>query len=278
MADTPNSVVRFGILGSANLRKVIRAIDLAPNSTLHAVAGQPPSTGCRIPSRFVVATMSVQFMDPSSTWLYHSRTTTMKQKLLDSKCLRHIYHMYSTMTTLASDIRINPDMDALGAIAEMVWIYLGAVLWVQKYELPSSIIALPGPTKSLDGILLSCTSSIHYNQPEWSSAKITDTEGLLCLQDLMIPPKETSATFAVTLGAKLTELHLGWTVKPEKVVVDCKMPQEALMVEEFASLVEGIKRRGCQPDCKWLEISRKTQAVFGALNKSINLGCTPVYL
>ncbi|GLU10618.1 hypothetical protein SLE2022_274090 [Rubroshorea leprosula] len=108
--------------------------------------------------------------------------------------------------------------------------------------------------------------------------EITDTEGLLCLQDLMIPPKETSATFAVTLGAKLTELHLGWTVKPEKVVVDCKMPQEALMVEEFASLVEGIKRRGCQPDCKWLEISRKTQAVFGALNKSINLGCTPVYL
>ncbi|GKV20310.1 hypothetical protein SLEP1_g30458 [Rubroshorea leprosula] len=204
---------------------------------------------------------SVQFMDPSSTWLYHSRTTTMKQKLLDSKCLRHIYHMYSTMTTLASDIRINQDMDALGPIAEMVWIYLGAVLWVQKYKLPSSIIALPGPTKSLNGILLSRTSSIHYNQPEWTSAncwfhyslfsstsmdlEITDTEGLLCLQDLMIPPKETSATFAVTLGAKLTELHLGWTVKPEKVVVDCKMPQEALMVEEFASLVEGIKRRGC---------------------------------
>ncbi|GKV20311.1 hypothetical protein SLEP1_g30459 [Rubroshorea leprosula] len=41
MAYTPNSVLRFGILGSPNLRKVIRAIDLAPNSTLHAVAGEP---------------------------------------------------------------------------------------------------------------------------------------------------------------------------------------------------------------------------------------------
>ncbi|GLT28759.1 hypothetical protein SLA2020_036670 [Shorea laevis] len=188
----------------------------------------------------------VQFMDPSSKWLHHPRTTTMKQKLLDSKYLRHIYHMYSTMTTLASGIRINPDMDALGAIGEMVWKCLGAVLGVQNYELRISVIALPGPTKSSDGALLSCTASIHHNQPEWSSAIIhcslfsstsmdletTGTEGLLCLQDLMIPHKETSATFAVTLGAKLTELHLGWAVKPEKVVVDCKMPQEALMVEE----------------------------------------------
>lgn len=183
-------------------------------------------------------------------------------------------------------------MGTFGAIGIMVWNCLGVVLWSKDYKLPSSVTALPGLTRTSDGVILSCTASIHYDQPESSVAvihcsllssttmdlEITGSGGSLQVRDLVVPFEETSAAFNVTLGAKFTECHLGWTVKPEDVTVDCQRPQDALMVEEFAGLVKDIVRRGCQPDCKWPEISRKTQVVLDALNESIDLGCRPVYL
>lgn len=41
MAETPNEPIRFGIIGCADIaRKLARAINLAPNATLHAIASR----------------------------------------------------------------------------------------------------------------------------------------------------------------------------------------------------------------------------------------------
>ncbi|KAK1572513.1 hypothetical protein Q3G72_033833 [Acer saccharum] len=111
----------------------------------------------------------------------------------------------------------------------------------------------------------------------WTSGE--DGVGSLHLKDFIISFQEDSAFFNYTLDANLVELHIRWNiVKPEKVVVDCELPQEALMVQELARIVEGIKKSGCRSDSKQPEISRKTQLAMDAIKQCVDLGCKPVYL
>ncbi|KAI7980387.1 putative oxidoreductase [Camellia lanceoleosa] len=58
--------------------------------------------------------------------------------------------------------------------------------------------------------------------------------------------------------------------------VECEVPQEALMVREFANLVAAIMRKGSKPEEKWMVISRKTQLVLDAVKASIERGFEPV--
>jgi hypothetical protein len=107
---------------------------------------------------------------------------------------------------------------------------------------------------------------------------ICGSNGSMHLKDFIIPYNETSAKFEFAFGAKFVDLHIGWNVRPEEVHVANKLPQEALMVQEFARLVASIRDCGSHPSSKWLEISRKTQVVVDAVNKSLELGCKPVSL
>lgn len=54
------------------------------------------------------------------------------------------------------------------------------------------------------------------------------------------------------------------------------LPQEALMVKEFASLVCQIERNGFKPEKKWATISRKTQQVMDGVKASTERGFQPV--
>ncbi|XP_022734728.1 uncharacterized oxidoreductase At4g09670-like [Durio zibethinus] len=363
MAET-ESPIRLGIVGCANIaRKVARAINLAPNSVLHAIGSRsiekakqfatvngfpesvkiygnyeqvledpfvdavymPLPTSLHVhwavmaakkgkhlliekPTALDVGELDriletcesngVQFMD-GSMWLHHPRTVKMKQMLFDSKLLGDVNYVYSTSTTAASpefmenDIRVKPKLDALGALGDIGWYCLGAVLWAKNYQLPTVVTALPDVTKNSNGVIISCSASIQYRQPDGTKTDaiihcsflcntsmdlaITGSRGTINLNDFIIPYQESSASFEFTLGAKFVELHIGWNVKPEKIVVASELPQEALMVQEFARLVEGIKTYGFLPDRKWPEISRKTQLLLDAVKKSVDLGCKPVY-
>lgn len=209
--------------------------------------------------------------------------------------------MYSTSTTSSSpefledDIRVKPNLDALGALGDTGWYCLGAVLWAKNYQLPTVVTALPDVTKNSNGVIMSCSASIQYREPAGAKTDaiihcsflsntsmdlvITGSGGTLNLNDFIIPYEESSAAFDFTLGAKFVELHIGWNVmKPEKVVVNSELPQEALMVQEFARLVQGIRASAFPPDRTWPEISRKTQMLLDAVKKSVDLGCKPVYL
>ncbi|GMI74040.1 hypothetical protein like AT1G66130 [Hibiscus trionum] len=367
MAET-EAQVRFGIIGCANIaRKLARAINLAPNSVLHAVGSRsiekakrfitingldhqrvkiygsyeqvvedpsvdavymPLPTSLHVHWAVVAArngkhvlvekptaldvdeldrlvgaceSNGVQFMD-GSMWLHHPRTGKMKEMLFDSKLLGDVNYIYSTSTTSPSpeffehDIRVKGNLDALGALGDLGWYCLGAVLWAKNYQLPTVVTALPDVAKNSDGVIISCSASIQYKEPSAAGATtnaiihcsflsdtsmdlaLTGSGGSLNLGDFIIPHRESSASFEFTKGAKFVDLHIGWNVKPEKVVVNCELPQEALMVKEFARLVAGIRTSGLPPDRKWPEISRKTQMLVDAVKKSVDLGCEPVYL
>ncbi|MBA0853284.1 hypothetical protein Goshw_015756 [Gossypium schwendimanii] len=368
MAETEVAQVRFGIVGCANIaRKVARAINLAFNSILHAIASRsidkakrfasdngldprvkiygsydqllddpsvdavymPLPTSLHVhwavmaaqkgkhvliekPTALDVGELDtileacqsngLQFMD-GSMWLHHPRTVKMKEMLFDSKLLGDVNYIYSTSTTSASpeffenDIRVKGNLDSLGALGDLGWYCLGAVLWAKNYQLPTVVTALPDVTTNSDGVIVSCSASIQYKEPSSSGAttnaiihcsfladtsmdlSITGSKGSLNLNDFIIPQRESSASFEFTLGAKFVDLHIGWNVKPERVVVNCdELPQEGLMVEEFTRIVAGIRTTpGVLPDPKWPEISRKTQMLVDAVKKSVDLGCKPVY-
>lgn len=192
---------------------------------------------------------------------------------------------------LQNNIRVKPDLDALGALGDTGWYCIGAILWANDYKLPSTVQALPDTIKNAAGVILSCTASFQWSISSNTATihcsflshtsmdlAISGSNASIRANDFIIPHKEDSALFEFSCGAKFAELHIGWNMEPKEVRVECDMPQEALMVQELARLAQGIKRYGHQPDGKWPEISRKTQLVLDAVRRSIDLGFKPIQL
>ena len=183
---------------------------------------------------------------------------------------------------------MKPDLDALGALGDLAWYCIGAILWTKDYQLPSTVIALPDVTRILAGVISSCTASRHWDQLDRTVATIhcsfmshtsmdldiCASKGSLHVKDFIIPFQEHSASFDFTLDAKFVDLHIGWNVKPEDVGVASQLPQEALMVQELARLVEGISKFEFCPDIKWPEISRKT--VSDGCSEEIHRSANPL--
>ncbi|CAA0830132.1 Glyceraldehyde-3-phosphate dehydrogenase-like family protein [Striga hermonthica] len=299
MAEAEPSLVRFGIVGCANIaRKVSRAILLSPNSTIVAVGsrsqekatafardnGFPPSAraygsydavlddpevdAVYIPlptslhlrwavlaaqkkkhvllekpvalnvgelDKILAACESsgVQYMD-ATMWMHHPRTAEMKAFINDSqrfgrlKAVHSIFSYNSGPDFLNNDIRVKPDLDALGALGDTGWYCIRAILWAAGYQLPKTVTALRDAEFNEAGVILSCGASLLF--------------------------------------------HDG----PTEHIVATDLPQEAMMVKEFSSLVEKIKVHGCETDKIWPTISRKTQAVVDAVKSSIEKGFEPV--
>ncbi|CAN1759474.1 Uncharacterized oxidoreductase At4g09670 [Linum perenne] len=235
----------------------------------------------------------VQFMD-TTMWLHHPRTKKMKEFISDPKLVGKIGLIHATSTAFIprqffeTVIPGRAAMDPLGALGEMGWYGIGAVLWAKNFHLPSSVTALPDITRSSGGVILSCSSELHYEEDNTVAVvhcsflshitmdlEIVGANGSLYLGDFLLPYSEKSAEFNFTWMAKFVDRDLGWNVKPEKVEVLNEAPQEVLMVEEFGKLVHGS---GSGNGGKWAEICRKTQVVMDSVVKSIEIGCKCVAL
>ncbi|XP_010271177.1 PREDICTED: uncharacterized oxidoreductase At4g09670-like [Nelumbo nucifera] len=239
----------------------------------------------------------VQFMD-GTMWLHHPRTAKMREMLSDAQLFGQLKSMYSsstfseTLEFFENNIRVKPDLDALGALGDTGWYCIGAILWAANYKLPNTVMALPAANLNAAGVILACGCSFHWAGEDSKVATfhcsflshesmdlaLYGSNGSLHLKDFIIPYQESSASFDFVSGAKFKELHIGWNLKPTKVQVFLELPQETLMVQEFARLVNIIKNSAGHPDSKWPEISRKTQLVMDAVKKSIELGFKPIDL
>lgn len=181
-------------------------------------------------------------------------------------------------------------MDGLGALGDTGWYCIGAILWAMDQKLPTYVTALPGVARNSSGVILSCSGALHWEKEgtvatfycsmvshETMSLTVSASNGTLYVEDFIIPFEENTATFRFTSGAKI--VSTGWTLKPQEVeVATDRLPQEALMVQEFARLVKSIKVSGSKPEKKWPQTSRTTQLVLDAVKNSIELGFTPVQL
>ncbi|KAA8537988.1 hypothetical protein F0562_027432 [Nyssa sinensis] len=235
----------------------------------------------------------VQFMD-ATMWMHHPRTAKMREFLSDSQRFGQLKSVHSCFTFCAdpdflkNDIRVKPDLDALGALGDIGWYCIRSILWVADFELPESVVALRGPVFNEAGVILSCGSSLHWEDGKVATfhcsflsnltmdVTAVGTKGTLHLHDFVIPFEESKASFSVATESGFTELVTGWAPLPSEHTVMTDLPQDALMVREFSRLVGGIKKSGLKPEKKWANLSRKTQLVLNAVKASIDKGFEPV--
>ncbi|GLU16444.1 hypothetical protein SLE2022_328770 [Rubroshorea leprosula] len=231
----------------------------------------------------------VQIMD-GTMWLHHPRTHKMSEFLNNEELFGQLRMVNSCFTFggdqdfLKNDIRVKPDLDSLGALGDAGWYGIGSILFAAKYELPTTVIAQQGPVFNEAGVLLSCGASLH-----WDDGKVANfhcsflsnltmtvtaigTTGTLHFSDYVVPYEEHEASFTTSVRPRLNDRVTGWESKPSEHTIITDIPQEAVMVKEFSSLVANIKRNGAKPDQKWPTISRKIQLIVDAVTASIEKG------
>ncbi|XP_057503805.1 uncharacterized oxidoreductase At4g09670-like [Actinidia eriantha] len=227
----------------------------------------------------------VQFMD-ATMWMHHPRTAGMRAFLSDGERFGQLKVIHSTFTFaggpdfLINNIRVKADLDSLGALGDVGWYCIRAILWATDYELPKTVLASREPVINESGVILSCGSTLYWQDGKvatfhcsFLTSVVQDltalgTKASLRLHDFAVPFQENSASFHVTsqFSSPLVSEH--------NVIND--LPQEALMVKEFACLVASIKGNGSKPDKKWPTLSMKTQVVLDAVKASIDKGFEPV--
>lgn len=202
--------------------------------------------------------------------------------------VQSFFSFYADSDFLESDIRAKPDLDALGALGDLGWYCIRAILFAADYELPKSVRALPGAAFNKAGVLTACGASLLWEDGKVATFNISfhanltmnmtviGTKGTLQVQDFVIPFKEDTASYSTGVESWFNDLVTGWKTIPSQHHVITDLPQEAFMVREFSGLVAGIKRNGSKPEEKWPTLSRKTQLVLDAVKSSIEKGLEPV--
>ncbi|KAL3845856.1 hypothetical protein ACJIZ3_003259 [Penstemon smallii] len=235
----------------------------------------------------------VQYMD-ATMWMHHPRTAEMKAFLSDSlrfgqlKAVHSIFSYNSGTDFLKNDIRVKPDLDALGALGDTGWYCIRAILWASDYQLPKTVTALSNVEYNESGVILSCGASLQFRDNKLATfycsflsnltmeISVLGSNGYLRVHDFVIPFQESVGPFYVNANTKFAELSIGIEPAPTEYLIETDLPQEALMVKEFASLVGKIKENGSETEKKWGEISRKTQLVVDAVKASIEKGFEPI--
>ncbi|KNA07724.1 hypothetical protein SOVF_169260 [Spinacia oleracea] len=277
---------------SLHLHWVVRAAE----KKKHVLVEKPPALNVKELDVILNAceVNGVQFMD-GTMWMHHPRTKIMADFLGNSQLFGQLKAVQSSFTFsadsefLENDIRVKPDLDALGALGDAGWYCIRACLWAANYELPKFVTALRNPIKNSVGVLLSVDASLH-----WEDGKVATfhcsflsnltmditaigTKGTLRVNDFIIPYKEAEASFSTVSEAWFTDMDLEWNRKPSEHIVSADLPQEALLVKEFSALVDAIKHGGAlAPENKWPTLSRKTQLIIDAVVASIDKGFLPV--
>nr|XP_027092075.1 uncharacterized oxidoreductase At4g09670-like [Coffea arabica] len=237
----------------------------------------------------------VQFMD-GTMWMHHPRTAKMKEFLNDPqrfgqlKTVQTVFTFAADPEFLENDVRVKPELDALGVLGDAGWYNVRACLWAFDYELPKKVTALPGPVFNKSGVLVSCGASLYWEDGKvatfhcsFLSTLTTDvtavgTKGYLRLHDFVIPDEEDKASFFTRENPGFAELQRGVVADRNEHVVATDLPQEVKMVMEFSRLVGIIKAEGGKPEKIWPTFSRKTQLVLDAVKTSIEKGFESVEL
>ncbi|KAK9165696.1 hypothetical protein Scep_000887 [Stephania cephalantha] len=264
---------------------------LAAEKSKHVLLEKPVALNAAEFDRIVSACEAngVQFMD-GTMWMHHPRTALMREFIADPVRFGSPKSIHSTFTFTAdpeflkNNIRAKPDLDALGALGDLGWYCARAILWAVDYELPKTVTAIKGTVFNEAGVILSCGASLL-----WEDGKVatfhcsflsnttmnittTGTVGTLHVDDFVIPCAETSSSFLTSTKTGFSELDTEWKPLPSEHVVTNELPQEALMVKEFARLVKGIKEGSLKAESKWPVYGRKTQLVLDRVIESIERG------
>lgn len=286
--DEAVDVVYIPLPTSLHLEWALKAIE----KRKHVLLEKPPALTVEELDKIISASekQGVQLMD-GTMWMHHPRTTKMKSVLKNKELFGDILEVHASFFLpmkhydtdfFTKNIRMNAELDALGALGDVGWYCARAILWAYDYAVPLSVKALPGAKRINGGVITACGAaflwedgrtavlhcSFHLNMT--MSLKAYGSQGtMLEVQDFVIPYKEDSAHFQILSVGK---------PEPEDVSTDTDATQESLMIQNFSSIVKGVKAGTGGVDRLWPTITRKTQLVLDAIKMSIDQGYTKIEL
>jgi predicted dehydrogenase len=239
----------------------------------------------------------VHFMD--GVMFMHSQRLPLLRRLLDDDqtigTLRRICSQFSFAAPpefLQSNIRVQPQLEPLGALGDLGWYNIRLSLWVMNYQLPHTVtgrILFPKSTSTevplefaadlffAHDVSASFYCSFRTELQQW--AHISGTKGSIWIEDFVLP----------YYGAEVG-LHVS---QPYYRIVGCSfnmenhsqryavreysdgMPgaQEVNMIRHFSSAVVHGRH-----DPRWMEIAWKTQVVLDACLRSARQDSRPIAL
>lgn len=273
----------------------VQWVVLAANKRKHILLEKPVALSVAELDRILEACESngVQFMD-GTMWVHHPRTRMMEEFFKDDQKFGHLKYIQAIFTFFASDnflqnnIRVNPNLDALGSLGDVGWYCIRASLLASNYELPKLVTTIPNAVTNQSGVILSCGATLVWPNGAQATFQCSflshltmditaiGTKGTLRVTDFNIPQQENAATFSTTSNTSFRDLEVGWGPGPIVHSVVTEDPQEVIMVKEFSGLVRNVIRNGSEPERKWAVMSRKTQVVMDAVRVSIERGYEPV--
>ncbi|KAL8523594.1 hypothetical protein ACS0TY_013540 [Phlomoides rotata] len=268
---------------------------LAARKKKHVLVEKPVALNVAELDQILAACESsgVQFMD-ATMWMHHPRTAEMRAFLSDEsrfgrlKAVHSIFSYNNGDDFLKNDIRVKPDLDALGALGDTGWYCIRAILWAVNYQLPKSVTAVKNAEFNEAGVNLTAAASLHFDHDITATfycsfltnltmeISLLGSNGFLRVHDFVIPFQEDVGPFYMNANTKFAPLSIGIEPATLERTVKTELPQEALMVTEFSTLVKKIIENGFEAEKKWASISRKTQVVVDAVKASIEKGYEPV--
>ncbi|KAI5065184.1 hypothetical protein GOP47_0020358 [Adiantum capillus-veneris] len=288
--DEKVDVVYIPLPTALHLEWALKAAD----KKKHILIEKPPALTAEDLSRIITACkkQGVQLMD-CTMWMHHPRAAKVKEILKNRELFGDILEVHSTFLVpmeahspgfFTENIRVKPDLDALGALGDLGWYCARGILWANDYNLPSSVTALPGTKFTKDGVIASCGASFAWDDGRvatFSCSFYADFNVKLTLygsNGTLEMPNIDTGDFKLYGLSTFEDMDIGWAPDIKEFEVNTDRFQESLMVERFLSLVKGIENGSTGVDPLWSTIAMKTQQLIDAVNLSIAQDCTTIAL
>lgn len=217
---------------------------------------------------------NVLYMD-NTMWVHHTRTLEVKQKYIDNENFK-LRKVLSTLTFNGmqkypdKEIRFNPELEPFGALGDLGWYTIRAILWAFKYELPISVTAtgtidkMTGAIMDVDAILSFSgdrsavfTNSFRESKRQWLDL-ITEEQ---CVHiDQFVGPRKKNGRYECDYVVENDGSQNSETVD----VAECR--QELEVINDFAKEARDPSSESAK---KWGQESEDTMTVLDAIYESI---------
>jgi predicted dehydrogenase len=229
-------------------------------------------------------THNVHFMD--GVMFMHSQRLPLLRRLLEDGqsvgALRRITSQFSFAAPpefLRGNIRVQPQLEPLGALGDLGWYNIRLSLWIMKYQLPHTVTGriLTPPQLTPDTVPLEFAAELYFPEQVTASfycsfvtelqqwAHISGTKGSIWIEDFVLP--YYGAEVALTVSQpyfRVVGCSFNMEQHSQRYAVreySDGMPgaQEVNMIRNFSlAIVSG------RVDPNWAEIAWKTQVVLDA--------------